>query len=267
VDATPRPETTFEVQGELWGRAPSDWAEVQENFSVPLWEAMLGATRVREATSFLDAGCGAGGASVLARQRGASVSGLDASEPLLDLARRRVPDGDFRVGDLEALPFADEVFDAVIAASSIQYAGDPTAALRELSRVATADGRIAVGLFSSREKVEYRVVLDAIREALPEPPEGGGPFALSQPSKLEGLIADAGMTVIDVGETECPFTFSDMDAFWRGCIAAGPVQAALDVVEEADLRRRVESAAARYQRLDGSIRFEVAFRYVSATNR
>jgi SAM-dependent methyltransferase len=255
------------LQGEFWGRAPSDWAELQESFSIPLWEAMLAATRVREATSFLDVGCGAGGASVLARQRGASVSGLDASKPLLDIARRRVRNGDFRTGDLEALPFADGVFDAVIAASSIQYAGDPSAALRELSRVATGDGRIAVGLFSPPERVEYRVVLDAIREAVPEPPNGGGPFALSHPGKLEALIADAGLTVLDVGETDCPFTFSDMETFWRGCVSAGPVQAALDVVEESELRRRVESAADPYQRPDGSIRFEVAFMYVTAQTR
>ena len=92
------------VQGELWGRAPEDWAGIQEVLHAPLWEAMLDATDVGVGTAVLDAGCGGGGASVLAHGRGAVVSGLDASQPLVDVARDRVPQGEFRVGDLEMLP-------------------------------------------------------------------------------------------------------------------------------------------------------------------
>lgn len=253
-----------EVQGDLWGRAPQDWAELQESFSVPLWESMLSATKIGEGSRFLDAGCGAGGASLLAQQLGASVTGLDASQGLLDVARQRIPDGDFKLGDLEALPFADGTFDAVIAASSIQYAEDPGKATRELSRVTRPDGRVAVGLFSTPDKVEYRVVFEAIRDSLPEPPQGGGPFALSQPGMLEDLIESSGMTVTDVAEVDCPFTFPDMEAFWTGCISAGPVQAVLEIVDTMDLRRRLEEAASPYQLADGSVRFDVTFRYVSA---
>ena len=86
---------------------------------------------------------------MLAAGRGALVSGLDASEPLLEVARDRLPEGDFRMGDLEALPFADRSFGAVIAASSIQYAENRVTALRELARVAAPDGRVAVGLWST----------------------------------------------------------------------------------------------------------------------
>jgi SAM-dependent methyltransferase len=254
-----------DVQGELWGRAPVDWLALQEGFSVPLWDAMLTATGVEGGVSVLDAGCGTGGASVLARQRGASVTGLDASEGLLDLARRRVPDADFRIGDLESLPFEDGVFDAAIAASSIQYADDPGRAIEELSRVLKPGGRVAVGLFSTPDKVEYRVVFEAIRSSLPDPPEGEGPFALSRPGALEDLVSAAGMSVIQADEVDCPFTFPDIEAFWKGCISAGPVQAALKKVDARDLRRKVEEAAVAYQRPDGSIRFEVAFRYLSAS--
>lgn len=96
---------------------------------MPLWEAMLDATGVSEVTRVLDAGCGSGGACVLAARRGAEVSRMDAAQPLLALARRRVPDGNFRTGDLEALLFADGSFDAVIAASSIQFAQDRPAVM------------------------------------------------------------------------------------------------------------------------------------------
>src|SRR5947208_11011986 len=99
------------VQGPLWGRAAHDWAELQEPMALPLWEAMLDAAAVGPGTRLLDAGCGAGGASVLAAGWGAQVNGLDAAPALVAIARERVPDGDFRVGDLEALPYADDTFD------------------------------------------------------------------------------------------------------------------------------------------------------------
>src|SRR5438093_11813299 len=93
------------VQGPLWGRAAHDWAELQEPTALPLWEAMLDAAAVGPGKRVLDAGCGAGGASMLAAGRGALVNGLDAAEALLAIARERVPDADFRVGDLDALPY------------------------------------------------------------------------------------------------------------------------------------------------------------------
>src|SRR5439155_10236663 len=109
------------VQGRLWGRAARDWRELQEPTALPLWEAMLAAAAVGPGTRVLDAGCGAGGASMLAARRGAHVNGLDAAEALLAIARWRVPDGDFRTGDLEALPYPSGTFDAILVADVLPY--------------------------------------------------------------------------------------------------------------------------------------------------
>src|SRR5438067_4354566 len=93
-------------QGWLWGTAAQDWAELQEPTALPLWAAMLGAAAVGPGTRVLDAGCGAGGASVLAAGRGAPVNGRGAPEAPLGLARARVAPGDFRARGLGALPVA-----------------------------------------------------------------------------------------------------------------------------------------------------------------
>lgn len=55
-----------------------------------------------------------------------------------------------------------------------------------------------------------------------------------------------------------------MDSFWAGVTSAGPVQAALEVVDAAALRRALEEAAGPYQHEDGRIRFEVTHRFVTA---
>ena len=85
----------------------------------------------------LDVGCGAGMAAALSASRGARVAGrgsrvggIDAAEALLSIARERTPGGDFRQGELEALPFADAGFDLVTGFNAFQFAGEPAQALR-----------------------------------------------------------------------------------------------------------------------------------------
>ena len=254
------------VQGELWGRAANDWASLQEVQHAPFFEATLDTAQVGSGVRFLDAGCGGGGASVLAAERGATVSGLDASAPLIEIAAERVPDGDFRVGDLEALPFDDDSFDAVIAANSIQYAEDRIAALRELARVATPEARIAVGLFASPEKVDFRVIFAAIRDALPEPPTGDGPFGLSGSGVLDRLVARAGLNVVDSGEVNLPFAYPNIEVFWQALVSGGPVQGALDLVGEDALKQSVLEAIEPHITDSGAVLLENnSFQYVTAT--
>src|ERR1700704_2251087 len=104
---------TAATQSDLWGARPRDWAEVQEIQVRPLYDAVFDATEVGHHTRMLAVGCGAGLGTQLARERGAPIAGCDATEPLLEVARERVPDGDFRSGDMEQLPFDDNSFSLV----------------------------------------------------------------------------------------------------------------------------------------------------------
>ncbi len=253
------------TQGELWGAAARDWAELQEPKHVPVWEAMLDAAKVGQGTHFFDAGCGGAGASVLAAQRGAHVSGLDASEALIAIARERVPLGDFRVGDLEALPYRENAFGAVIAALSVQYAADPIAALRELKRVCAPEGHLVISTWGLPEHCEQRVVFKAVRDTLPSPPSGGGPFALSGSGALESLVEQAGWKVVGSSEVDCPFEYKDLATHWQAQRSGGPVQSAIRAVGEERLRVAVEQAVEPYRTSTGGVRLENRFRYVTAT--
>jgi SAM-dependent methyltransferase len=252
------------TQGKLWGLAANDWAELQEPMHKPLWETMLDEAEVGHGTRFLDAGCGGGGASVLAAKRGAKVSGLDAAELLIRIAQTRIPAGDFRTGDMEALPFDDEAFDAIIAANAVQYTTDRLATLRELRRVCISGKRVVVGLWSTSDKVEFRAFFKAVRDSLPEAPAGGGPFELSSPGKLEELIEQAGLRVLNSGEVNCPFVYPDYEAFWQANVSAGPVQGALNSVGEEKLKAAVQLAIEPFQKEDGRIQMDNQFRYVTS---
>jgi SAM-dependent methyltransferase len=251
-------------QGRLWGTAARDWAELQESLALPLWEAMLDAAAVGPGTRVLDAGCGAGGASVRAARRGAHVNGLDAAEALLAIARQRVRDGDFRAADPEALPYPTGTFDAILVADVLPYVADPVAVLRELRRVCNWLGRLVVATWDLPEECDQWAIEAAVRAVAPVPLDGET-FALSGPGALEALLAQAGLAVIGDGTVACACEYPDGETLWQAQAAAGPLRAALRVVGAEPLKAAVLRAVAPYRTSAGGVRLQNHFRYVVAT--
>lgn len=96
----------------------------------------------------LDAGCGAGPLFAALRDRGAVMTGIDASAGMLELARQRLgTEADLRVADLaDPLPFPDDAFDDVVASLVLHYLEDWGPTLAELRRVLTPGGRLIVSV-------------------------------------------------------------------------------------------------------------------------
>jgi SAM-dependent methyltransferase len=96
----------------------------------------------------LDAGCGSGPLFATLRDRGAIVTGFDASAGMLALARRRLgPDADLHVAELGSpLSFPDGAFDDVVASLVLHYLEDWGPALAELRRVLKPGGRLIVSV-------------------------------------------------------------------------------------------------------------------------
>jgi SAM-dependent methyltransferase len=130
-----------------------------------------------------------------------------------------LPSAQFVHGDLEQLPFPTEHFGAALAANSVIFAEDIRQAMRELRRVVRPGGRVAITSWGKPEQVEMRAVFAAVANAMPQRPPGGGPFAWSADGALADLLAEAGLTMIAEGGSQCDFRYPD---FGRGCGAAGP---------------------------------------------
>ncbi|GAA3833590.1 MULTISPECIES: class I SAM-dependent methyltransferase [Amycolatopsis] len=111
----------------------------------------------------LDAGCGAGPLTAALRDRGAEVTGIDASAGMLALARRRLgEDVPLRLADLnDPLPFADGAFDDVVASLVLHYLEDWKPALSELRRVLRPGGRLIAS-------VDHPFVAYTIQEPRPD---------------------------------------------------------------------------------------------------
>lgn len=250
------------VQGELWGARAQDWANSAEQTTQALWVAMLDAADIRPETRLLDLGCGAGGASVLATQRGARVTGLDASENLIAIARERLPEAQFEVGEIENLPFEDGAFDVVFAANSIQFADDQAKVVREARRVLDSAGRLVVGMWCEPQRNEVGAFMRVIAPLMPPSPELPTQASIAMRENLIGLLERVGATVMAEGEVACVFVFSDRDVLRRGMMSPGILVQAARAIGEDKLESLLLEAAEQFRQADGSYRFTNWFRWV-----
>jgi SAM-dependent methyltransferase len=254
-----------EVQGQLWGRHPEVWSTTMEQKMRPLYHATLEALQPLSGKAVLDAGCGAGQAAADAAARGARVSGIDASAPLLDVARHRTPAGDFRQADIEALPFEADVFDVVTAFNAIQYAVDPATAVAELARVCRSGGSVAIGVWGDPAQCETEGLFGRLRSLAPPPPGTPAPLACSAPGVVEDLLTKANLSVRDGGEVEFPVEFADLDEAWTAHTSAGPLQKVIDAVGADSVRHVINAVLEADRKSDGALRQDNVMRYVLAT--
>ncbi len=256
---------TAQVQGNLWGVRARDYAEIVEPFARPLYEAVFEAAGVEAGTRLLDVGCGPGLAAQLASRRGAHVAGLDAAEASLEVARERTPSGDFRAGEMEDLPWADNTFDVVTGFNAFQYAADVVNALREARRVARPGGRVVMAVWGRQEDCETAAMVTALSKFLPPPPPGApGPFALSAPGRLEALMEQASLSPLTGGEVDCPFEYPDLEAAVRGNMSSGPAAVAVRQAGAEAVRQAIAESLAPFRTSEGGYRQRNRFRYVIA---
>lgn len=262
---TVKSKGTGETNGRIWGLRAADWATIQERQCAPAYYEVLDKGEVGPGTRLLDAGCGAGMALGLAAQLGAEVSGFDASDALLDIARTRLPDASFALGDLEELPFEDNTFDVVTGFNSFQFAADPVAALGHARRVTKPGGRVFVMTWGEPAGMEAAALVAALKPLLPPPPPGsGGPFALSEQGKLEELAVSAGLTPLEVFDVAAPWQYPDLKTAQKGLGSSGVAAMAAEISGQDALDAAHESALAPFRQADGSYRIGATFRVLMA---
>lgn len=106
------------------------------------------ASLFKRGASVLDAGCGGGTKSRYLTDKGLRVTGVDFSEKLIAIARRKVPEADFRVLDLWGIESMGEAFDGVFAQAVLLHVPKAKVVeqLRRLSSVLRAGGYLYVAV-------------------------------------------------------------------------------------------------------------------------
>ena len=253
------------MQGDLWSVRAIDYAEVQEPTFLPLYESVLARPELAGASALLDVGCGPGLAvQTLAKGIG-RVAGVDATAPFIAIARKRVPQGDFRVAEMEELPHTDGSFDVVTGFNAFQYAAKPVNALREARRVAKRGGVLVIAVWGLPEECQAAGHLKALGALMPPPPPGApGPFALSDEAKLRAFAAEAGLTPLTVVDVPCPWIYPNLDTALKGMLSAGPAERAIRASSFERAREAITGSITQYRTAAGVYHLNNTFRYLIA---
>jgi SAM-dependent methyltransferase len=242
------PETgtpQWTVVDEGWGRKAVDFATLSEPGNCREYVAMHHRLGVDAGDQLLDVACGSGLAIELARLRGATGSGLDASPRLVAVARDRNPGCDIRVGDMHALPWDAGSFDVVTSFRGIW--GTTPDAVAELHRVLRPGGRAGITVWGHIKISPGAWALAPFRLAATEKVDNQAAMvSLGRPGAGEQLLASQGFA--DIERVAVPFAweFADPEIFARAQASTGPGYESIQHVGEAEFHRAaVEQARER----------------------
>jgi SAM-dependent methyltransferase/alkylhydroperoxidase family enzyme len=247
----------WRVVDEGWGRRAVDFATLSEPANCREYVSMHQRLGVDRGDRLLDVACGAGLAVELARLRGATCAGIDASPRLIEVARDRNPGADLRVGDMQALPWDDATFDVVTSFRGIW--GTTPDAVAEAFRVLVPGGRIGVTVWGHLKRSPGVWALTPIALASkPKIERQAAMVALGRPGVGEQLLVDAGFEGVERGDIPFAWEFTDSELYARALAATGPAYEAIqDVGEDAFVQHARELAEQRLR--DGlPLRAEIA---------
>jgi len=155
---------------------------------------LLGAVQPAAGRQILDVGTGTGRAALLFAREGARVTGIDASDAMLAVARRRAENEGLRIrferGDAHHLAFPDRAFDTVVSLRLLMHAPDWRTCLAELCRVAARC--VVVDFPSAASGAALEAIARRIAFAMGAATE---PYRVLRASEVARLLRRAGFEV------------------------------------------------------------------------
>ena len=212
-DATVTAATIRPGEAEHFGKLAQDWWDAKGSSAMlhrmnPLrlaflrdaidahWPGVSESARPLAGKRALDVGCGAGLLAEPLARLGAEVTGVDAAEENVAVAREHAAGSglaiDYRHGELASLGLGS--FDLVTAMEVLEHVADKPAFLSELAQRLAPGGLLA--LSTPNRTARSRVLMVGLAEALGAIPRGThhwGDFVT--PDELRELLGEAGLTM------------------------------------------------------------------------
>ena len=218
-------------------------ADRKDEVLAPVADAIL---RVAEPTAgerVLDVGCGCGATTLMAAAHvgdTGTVTGIDLSAPMLDLARQRAASAaadyvTFIHGDAQVHAFVPASVDAVLSRFGTMFFAEPVAAFTNVASALRPGGRCCIATWQPLAANDWLVVPGAAlleHTDLPaDSTDGPGMFAQSDPNVIIDTLTAAGLTNVTVESVRVILTLgATIDDALAYLVDSGPGRQLLDTI-------------------------------------
>ena len=193
----PTPDFAALKSRQMTAWASGDYAVIGTTLQI-VGETLAEACDLRTDERVLDVAAGNGNATLAAARRGCKVTSTDYVPALLDRGAERARaerlEVSFQAADVEALPFEDASFDAVLSTFGVMFAPDHAKSAQEMARVCRPGGRIGLANWTPDGFIGR--VFKVLGRHLP-PPAGVQPPSLwGVESHLRTLFGDQAAAIV-----------------------------------------------------------------------
>ena len=203
TDKTPINNSFYDLLGERWlngDNNPVALLRSESRLKNPWVERTITERFGPKPVKILDIGCGGGFLSNWLAAAGHAVTGVDLSEPSLDIARRSDGTGKavYRNASAYELPFPDQAFDAVCVMDFLEHVDDPGRVVKEAARVLKTGGILFFHTFN-RSWVSWLIAIQGVRWFVRNTPEHMHVLHLFiKPEELVGFCTANDLEVLDL---------------------------------------------------------------------
>ena len=238
-----------------WSVVAPAWEELRgdaDRATTPVAQALLAHLAARPGDRLLELGASTGDLALrladLVRP-GGTVHVTDRAAGMVEVAARTTAGCDnvtTGVVDAADIPLPDASVDAVVFQMGLMFVPEPALAAREMRRVLTPGGRLAVSTWAAPEHNPWLTCtgMAAMSEGLVAggpPTHPGGLFSLGTPDALRAALTGFDAEVVEV---PVEMRFASPDAYAEHVTRmAGPIAAAI-AAAPAEAQARVRTAAA-----------------------
>ncbi len=249
-------------QIDYWnGEAGQRWAGYDDMMSrllAPVAELLLDHAPPGGVRAALDVGCGGGSQSLQLARRldaGARVTGVDISEPLLAVARRRAEkveeDLEFLQADAAVHRFEPHSFDLLFSRFGVMFFDDPEAAFANLRHALVPSAPLLFCCWQALQDNPWTwLAVQAALQHVPAPPAPRpgepGPFAFADPVRVEAILGRAGFEDINIHNQPITLHWGEGETLAdqvRELVQIGPVGRLL-TDQPAEVREQVRESIA-----------------------
>ena len=215
----------------------------------------------------LASGTGEPGISLAQRVPQGSVTAVDQSSELLDIAANRARDKNLlnfmtQQADAHHLPFAGPTFDLATCRFGVMFFNDAQRALAELHRVLKPGARACFAAWGPMEQPYWQTTMKIVHRHVGGdllPPGGSDPFRFSAPGALSKVLSAAGFHEVEESLQNLPWTWPGdaEEVFEYAAAVAAPFRPMMErvPVEEWPVIRAEATAAIERYRVEDEIRF------------